>query len=223
METQIETNEKKPSPSLIGIFTSPGEQFERIRANPKIWVPLLIVAVVNVVGMGLMAMMMDAGTLIKQGVPEENAERFLGYTRIAMVATGVITPAIGALISSAIMIAIAKIANAQVTFRQLFSMNMYITFVTAVGHLLNMAVGSLIGTHAETHVTSLGGLLGKDESGVLGAIELFAIWATVLTGIGLYKTARFPKGLAWGVAIVFFLIGIGIAVIGTLLQGAPKL
>lgn len=223
METQIETNAVKQTPSLIGIFTSPGEQFERIRSNPKIWVPLIIVAVVNAVGMGIMAMMMDAGMLIKQGVPEENAESFLGITRIMMVATGVITPAIGVLISSAIMIAIAKIANAPVTFRQLFSMNTYITFVAAVGHLLNMAVGYLIGADAETHVTSLGGLLGKGSSGVLGAIELFAIWGMVLTAIGLYRTARFPKGLAWAVAIVFFLFGLGLAAVGTLMQGAPKL
>ncbi|RDU36790.1 YIP1 family protein [Neobacillus piezotolerans] len=223
METQIETNAAKQPPSLIGIFTSPGEQFKRIRTNPKIWVPLLIVAVVNAVGMGIMAMMMDSDMLIKQGVPEENADTILGFTRIAMVATGVITPAIGALISSAIMIAVAKISNAPVTFRQLFSMNTYISFVAAIGHLLNMAVGYLIGADAETHVTSLGGLLGKGSSGVLGAIELFAIWGMVLTAIGLYRTARFPKGLAWAVAIVFFLFGIGLAAIGTLMQGAPKL
>ncbi|WP_053365070.1 Yip1 family protein [Bacillus sp. FJAT-27245] len=222
METQIETNTTRP-PSLFGIFTSPGEQFDRIRTNPKIWVPLLIVGVVNAIGMGLMALMMDAGTLIKQGVPEEDAEMILGFSRIAMVATGIFSPAIGALILSAIQMAVAKVADTQVTFRQLFSMNTYISFVAAVGHLLNMAVGYLIGADADTHVTSLGGLLGKGSSGVLGAIELFAIWGMVLTAIGLYRTARFPKGLAWAIAIVFFLLGIGLAAIGTIMQGAPKL
>ncbi|RHW41521.1 YIP1 family protein [Neobacillus notoginsengisoli] len=223
METRVETNVQQQTPSLLGIFTSPSEQFERIRTNPKIWIPLLIVAVVNAVGMAMMAMMMDTDTLIKQGIPAENAEMFLTGTRIAMVVTGVLSPGIGAVVSSAIQLLIAKIAKVGVSFRQLFSMNTYITIVTAVGLLLNNAVAMAIRANPETPVTSLGGLLGKDQAGVLGSIEFFAIWAMILTATGLHKTARFSKALAWTITIIFFLIGLGIAMVGTLLQGAPKL
>lgn len=222
METQIETEVKNTSPSLLGIFTSPGEQFERIRANPKIWIPLLIVSVIYVAGMALMAMTMTADSLVKQGVPKENAETILMGARIGVVATGLLSPAFGALISSAIQLLVAKIAKADVSFRQLFSMNTYIGFISAIGLLLNMAVASAIGLDGETFVTSLAGVLGK-QGGFMSAIEVFSIWGMILTAIGLHKTGHFPKVLAWAVSIIFFLIGVGFTLIGIMLQGAPSL
>jgi len=222
METQVETNVEKSSPSLFGIFTSPGEQFERIRTNPKIWIPLLIVSVLYVAGMAVMAMTMTADSLVKQGVPKENAETILMGARIGIAATGLLSPAFGALISSAIQLLIAKIAKADVSFRQLFSMNTHIGIVSAIGLLLNMAVAAAIGLDGETFVTSLAGVLGK-QGGFMSAIEVFSIWGMILTAIGLHKTANFPKGLAWAISIIFFLIGIGFTLIGTLLQGAPSL
>ncbi|MES9689003.1 YIP1 family protein, partial [Bacillus sp. JJ353] len=49
MEANLEKNPVK-SPSIFGIFTSPGEQFERIKTKPAIWGPLLLVLVLTVVG-----------------------------------------------------------------------------------------------------------------------------------------------------------------------------
>ncbi|WP_256989046.1 hypothetical protein [Bacillus sp. EB106-08-02-XG196] len=43
----------------------------------------------------------------------------------------------------------------------------------------------------------------------------------IVTAIGLHKTGQLSKGLAWTIAIVFFLIGIGFTLISSLLQGAP--
>ncbi|CEG25598.1 Yip1 family protein [Bacillus sp. B-jedd] len=222
METQIETDVKKSSPSLLGIFTSPVEQFEKIRTNPKIWIPLLIVSVIYIVGMALMAMTMTVDTLIKQGVPKESAETILMGARIGVVATGLLSPAFGALISSAIQLLVAKIAKAEVSFRQLFSMNTHIGFISAIGLVLNMAVAAAIGLDGDTFITSIAGLLGK-QGGVLSAIEVFSIWGMILTAIGLHKTAHFPKVLAWAISIIFFLIGIGFTLIGIMLQGAPSL
>jgi Yip1 domain len=220
-QTEIITKELKPS--LLGMFTSPGEQFERIKQNPKIWLPLFIVSILYAIGMALMALSMDASTLIEQGIPEDQVDLVLGVTKVTIAITGILTPIIAVLISSAIHLIITKIASSPVTFKQLFSMNTYIAVIGAAGLILNTGIRYAIGGNSEIYVTSLAGLLNQDKVGVLGSIEVFAIWTMFITAIGLYKTAQLSKGLAWTIAIVFFLIGIGFTLIGSLLQGAPML
>ncbi|OCA83075.1 hypothetical protein A8F94_18235 [Bacillus sp. FJAT-27225] len=219
METQVETNEKQPSPSLIGIITSPVETFERIRKKPKIWVPLLIVTVIEVLAMWLMGRLLKPSDLAGQGIPDQDLGMAVEFTKYTMIGSGAITPILTVLVSSAIYLAIAKIAGSPVSFKQLFSMNTYLVFVTSIGHLLNMIIGNLIGTSYDTHVTSLAGLLGKDGAGVLAAIEVFTIWSTILTAIGLHKVAGLSKWLSWTVAIIFFLLGILLAVVGSMVPG----
>ncbi|MEH6995957.1 Yip1 family protein [Neobacillus drentensis] len=223
MENQTEIITKGQKPSLLGMFASPSEQFERIKQTPKIWVPLLILSILYAVGMTLMALSMDASTLIEEGIPEDQVDLILGITKVTVAITGILTPIIGVLISSAIHLIITKIASSPVTFKQLFSMNTYIMVIGAAGVILNTAIRFAIGGNPEIYVTSLAGLLNQDKAGILGSFEVFTIWTTIVTAIGLQKTAQLSKGLAWTIAIVFFLIGIGFALIGSLLQGAPML
>lgn len=223
MESQTEIITKEQKPSLLGMFTSPGEQFERIKQSPKIWVPLLIVSILYTIGMTLMALSMDASTLIEQGVPEDQVDLALGFTKVTVAITGILTPIIGVLISSTIHLIITKIASSPVTFKQLFSMNTYIMVIGGAGVILNTAIRYAIGGNPEIYVTSLAGLLNQEKAGILGSFEVFAIWTMIVTAIGLHKTAQLSKGLAWTITIVFFLIGIGFALIGSLLQGAPIL
>jgi hypothetical protein len=221
MENQTEIITKEQKPSLLGMFTSPGEQFERIKQVPKIWVPLLIVSILYAIGMTLMALSMDASTLIDQGVPEDQVDLVLGITKVTVAITGILTPIIGVLISSAIQLIITKIASSPASFKQLFSMNTYIMVIGAAGVVLNTAIRYAIGGNPEIYVTSLAGLLNQEKAGILSSFEIFTIWTTIVTAIGLHKTAQLSKGLAWTIAIIFFLIGIGFALIGSLLQGAP--
>ncbi|ETI69471.1 Yip1 family protein [Neobacillus vireti] len=223
MEMETELTTKKESPKLLGMFTSPGLQFERIKQNPKIWVPLIIISIIYAVGMTLMALSMDAETLVGSGIPEDQAEIFLVVTKVITAITGIFAPIITIVISSAIHLIIAKIANSPVSFKQLFSMNTYITIIAAVGLIINMTVRFVIGGDPRINITSLAGLLNQDKVGVLSFIEVFGIWGVILTALGLHKTAQFSKGLAWTIAIAFFLIGIGFGLVGTLFQGAAKL
>jgi hypothetical protein len=221
MENQTEMITKEQKPSLLGMFTSPGEQFERIKQSPKIWVPLLIVSILYAIGMTLMALSMDASIFIEQGIPEDQVDLVLGVTKVTVAITGILTPIIGVLIGSAIHLIITKIASSPVTFKQLFSMNSYIAVIGAAGIILNTGIRYAIGGNPEIYVTSLAGLLNQEKVGFLGSFEVFAIWTMIVTAIGLHKTAQLSKGLAWTIAIVFFLIGIGFTLIGSLLQGAP--
>jgi hypothetical protein len=223
MEVQKEVNVQKENPKLLGMFTSPGVQLERIKQNPKIWIPLIVISILYVIGMAFMALSLDAAALIEQGVPEDQVELVLTITKVTVAITGIITPIIGVLISSAIQLAIAKIASSPVSFKQLLSMNTFIMIIGAAGLILNMAIRYVIGGNPEIYITSLAGLLNQEKAGVLGSIEVFGIWTVILTALGLHKTAQFSKGLAWTIAIIFFLVSVGFGLIGTLLQGEPKL
>lgn len=220
MEVQTDVKTTKQKPKLFGMFTNPGEQFERIKENPKIWVPLLIVSIFYVIGMTLMSLSMDTSTLIDQGISEDEAALVLGITRVTVAITGIITPILAVLISSAIHLIITKIAGSPATFKQLFSMNTFIMVIGAAGVILNMVIRYAIGGNPEIYVTSLAGLLNQDITGVLSSFEIFTIWSTILTAIGLHKTGQLSKGLAWTIAIIFFLIGIGFTALGSLIQGA---
>jgi membrane protein, antimicrobial resistance system len=223
MELQKELNSLNENPKLLGMFTNPGLQFERIKQSPKIWVPLVLISILYVIGMAFMALSLDASTLIEQGVPEDQVNLVLTITKVTVAVTGIITPIFGVLISSAIQLAIARIASSTVSFKQLFSMNTFIMIIGATGLILNMVIRYAIGGNPEIYITSLAGFLNQEKAGVLGSIEVFGIWSLILTALGLNKTAQFSKGLAWTIAIIFFLISIGFGLIGTLLQGAPKL
>lgn len=223
MEVEKGLNTVKESPKLLGMFTSPGLQFERIKQNPKIWVPLIIISIIYAIGMTLMALSMDAETLVGSELPEDQAEIILVVTKVIFAITGIFAPIITILISSAIHLIIAKIANSSVSFKQLFSMNTYIMIIGAVGLIINMAVRYVIGGSSEIYITSLAGFLNQDKVGVLSSVEVFGIWGVILTALGLHKTAQFSKGLAWTIAIAFFLIGMGFGLVGTLFQGAAKL
>ncbi|MCM3571221.1 Yip1 family protein [Neobacillus mesonae] len=223
MEIQTEMNTQKENPSLIGMFSSPGKQFIKIKENPKFWLPLLIVSVLYVVGMALMAVSMDVQSLVDQGVPKDQAELILGFTKVTVVIVGIVTPIIGILISSAIQLLLAKFGSSTVSFKQLLSMNTFIMIIGAVGLVLNMAIRSAIGGNPDIYITSLAGVLNQDTAGVLGSIEVFGIWSTILTALGLQKTAQLSKGWAWTIAIIFFVVSIGFALAGSAFQGAPQL
>ncbi len=211
-----ELNSKLEKPRLIKMFWSPGEQFDRIRQNPRIWVPLIVVSIVYAIGMYLMTLSMDASYLGLDDMSEEEIAMVMAFSKVSVAVTGILTPVFVVLISSAIYLIFTKIAGSDVKFKQLFSMNTHIMIIGAVGLVLNMALRSAIGGNPEVFITSLAGLVNSEKAGVLGSIEVFSIWQTVLTAIGLHRVAGLSKGWAWGIAIVFFLVGIGFAILGTM-------
>ncbi len=220
MEEKIEKIDVEPKskPSLLGMIGSPVEQFEKILNRPIIWVPMLIVTLFTVIGSLLSFMSMDLGSVVGEDIGAEELALVEMVTRITVIITGLITPIFTVLISSAIVLAIAKIANKEVTFKQLFSMNTFIYFIPAIGLLINGIIHKLIGGNAEIMVTSLASLINSDSS-LLAGIELFSIWNLILFGIGLNKVARLSKGASWIITIIFFLLQIGLASLSGMMSG----
>lgn len=206
-------------PSLLGIIWSPTEQFERIRERPAIWGALAIITLLFIIGMWLQSLGVEVPEI--EGLTEEQLALTEVFATVGIIIGGLFTPVITILISSFIYWIVAKIAQSDVSFKQLFSMTTYITVIAALSLLVNGALNAIIGGGTEIVFTSLGWVVNAE--GAIGAffnnIEVFSIWGVILTALGLHKVAGFSKGLAWTIAIVFFVIGVIFAMISAGMAG----
>jgi len=214
----LETVEQvKGKPSLIGMIGSPSDQFVKMRLHPTFAIALTVVTVMFVIGMWLTTLTMDQ-LYQETELSGDELEMVMLIGKITTFITGILTPGLGALISSVVLLLIAKIVRSNVSFKQLFSLNIHLMFISAIGLILNTAVSAALDHSSTIYLTSLAGVLNS-ESAVLGSIELFSIWSAVLLGIGLQKLAGFSKTAAWLVVILTLLFSIGMAFIGSLFTG----
>lgn len=210
-------------PSLWGMIWRPGEQFERMKARPVFWGALIIVTV----------LMTIATVLTTMAIPDEHyelgpeagielAEEELALAKIFGLVFagfgGFIGTPIGILISAAIMLLIATLAQTGATFRQMLSLNSYIYVIGVIGALINAIVHLAVGGDPTVTVTGLNSVVREEgvAGSLLNGIEIFSIWTTILTAIGLHKVAGLSKGLSWTVAIAFFVFGLAVSLITAL-------
>src|SRR5699024_3880551 len=106
---------------------------------------------------------------------------------------------------------VGKIAQSEVKFKQLFSMNTFIFFISSIGTLINGIIIYIIGSSTGIQVTSIASILDNDNMTLVALtswIEVFSIWTLILTAIGLHKVAGFSKGLSWAIPIILTVLGI---------------
>lgn len=218
----VEEKPKLEKPSLLGMIMEPRKQFERIKDNPKIVIPLVVVTVLTIIGMLLMMSQMDF-------IGEDPEFANMGpdelmiitiFAQITFAITGLFTPAISILISACIFFVIAKIVKLEVSFKQLFSMATFVYIISLLGLIVNaVAFFGMSNPDPELYLTSLNSIIQAD--GALGAflvaIEIFTIWGLVLSAMGLQIVGKFSKGLSWGIVIGMFVIMTGFSVGTTVL------
>lgn len=216
---KLETGEPiVEKPSIFGMIWSPIEQFERIRERPRILGPMAIIVGLFIVGMLITMLSVDIGL---EGVSGEEMAAFAGIMAVVSGIIGVIAPVIGTLISSFIYWIIAKLAQSEVSFKQLFSMCTYIMIISALSTVINGIGIAILGGNGETMFTSIGSFIPAEGAigGLLNSIELFSIWGVILVALGLNKVANLSKGLAWTISIAFFVIGVVFTMIGAAFGG----
>ncbi|MRX71617.1 DUF1282 domain-containing protein [Bacillus lacus] len=227
MEQQTVTTETEQvrKPSLLGMIFSPGEQFDRIRMKPIVLVPLLIVVILGTLIAFLVVSSTDySAVLTEQGLPAEGEEAaaFQLITQLTGVIGGIIIVPLVILISAAIYFAVTKIAGSDVSFKQIFSLSIFLSFISTLGGVLNTLLAAALNLDPEVYLTSLQSLVGAEGAlgGILSGIEVFSIWVTVLSALGLQKVAGLSKTASWVIAIILFIGGLILAAAGGAFEGA---
>lgn len=203
------SNGKMEKPSLLGIVTSPVETFERIKQQPRVLLPLIVVLIISTLAAFLSVVSIDYSTLEE----DLGAEAAASVDTIATVGAffgGTVGVFFTLLISALILFAIVKIAGKQVRFKQMFSMSIFISIVSAIGTLLNAIILYFVGgENPEQTFTNLNSLIGAEGAlgGFLSSIEIFGIWGMVLTAFGLHQVGQLSKAASWTISIIFFVLG----------------
>jgi hypothetical protein len=214
----MEEIEKKPSPNLYKMFGKPSAQFELIDQNPRIWIPLLIITIIYILATTTKALLIRVEDLMLPGMTMEEGEFVLATAKAFVAISGFFIPIFSILIQSFVLYIIIKIFKKSTTFKQLFSMNTYISIISAMGLLVNNVLFTVTdGNNNGYLMTSLSGMF-NNQSSILGSIELFSIWEYILIAIGLQKVGKLSKSVSILIIILFFLFRIGVAWINTTLS-----
>lgn len=216
MEEANKASEKTgEKPKLFGMITRPVEQFLKIKQNPVIWVPLIIISLLMMVGATLTALNIDFthDPALQESIEVLGVDERMMIQLSALLAGlgSLFLPGIRALISTIIYIIIAKIIKKPVSFSQLFSMNTYILLISALGVLVNGLLSFILIGNASISFTSLAAIIQTDNlalESVFNMIEVFTIWGLVLTIIGLQKVANFSKRISVIIVVGFYLLSL---------------
>src|SRR5699024_12559094 len=110
-----------------------------------------------------------------------------------------------------IYLVIAKIIKKAVSFSQLYSMNVYVLFISAIDVLFTALLSFVLSGDSTIMFTSLAAMIQTDNlmvESVLSMIELFAIWGLILTIIGLQTVANFSKKFAITIVVGFYILSL---------------
>ena len=216
-----ETTEPSPLGAIAGVFVRPRETFEAMRPRPRYWLPIVILAVAQIV---FSLIVLESGAVANdaiakaeaKGTPPEQIDHMRQFFE---------SPAAPAIIGigGAVTIAFILLLGAGLAF---FTGNLMMGAGLAYRHYLSaQAHGAMIGLLDQAIRTAiawnkgtldirlgLGNLLG-DELGPLGrmldaATDPFVLWSTAVVALGVAVYAR--KGFTFGVLTVLpaFLVSI---------------
>ncbi len=214
-EEVFHNNQNEEKPKLLGMLMQPSTEFIKIKQNPVIWKPLIIISILMMI-----AGVMTALNIDYTNDPEiQEAIQILGMDerfmlKISALLAGVanlIIPGLTALITTVIYLVIAKVIKKPISFKQLYSMNTYILFISAIGMIVNGLLSMIITKDPSVVLTSLAAVIQTDNmmiKNVLIMVEFFAIWGLVLTIIGLQKVAGFSKVTATSFVLGFYILSL---------------
>lgn len=233
----------KPSGSLLEdcleIFYAPARVFER-RMGKNFLLPLVILVVATLVlyfaTRDLMAPAMDAQFRVamaqaQKANPNLTAEQLegmrgtMGKFAIVGILFGTI---VGPLLVGIILWLVGKAVGARQALGDAMNVAVFAWYPKLLGFIVAAAMAAILPAAAITSMLSVtlgvGHFLNPATTspllfGLLGRVELFTIWETVLLGIGLKVTGRVSTGSATVAAIAMWVIGALPSVLGGLRGG----
>lgn len=211
METNMNIQDvgvKKPS--LFGMITSPGLQFERMKTSKKVWGVFFLVALLQGLLGGLSAYIIHTSPEMLK-MKKELGELAGQSSLTSEVISGIGSSFAGAMIGTLFIAAIYKMFmmffGNDTPYKTLLNIVVYTNMVLIIGGLMNTILSLIFGT-GMTQYTSLGLLFteGTFAYGIGNTIEVFYVWNLVLIWLGLHITAGLSKVKASIPIIILFII-----------------
>lgn len=232
MEANVNTQKAGgEKPSLFGMITSPGLQFERMKTTEKVWGMFFIVALLQGLVGGLNSYITYTspemiemkkklgGALAEQGSLVSNL--------ISSTIWGIVGVMIATLVVAAIYKVFMMFYGNDTSYKKIVMIIVYADIIVIIGGLINGVIALILGA-GPTAYTSLGPLFdqGSLAYGIGNTIELFYLWNLVLIWLGLQVTAGLSKVKAAIPIIVLFIIKAGflaaiVVLIAKFLPGLP--
>ncbi|CCW06658.1 MULTISPECIES: Yip1 family protein [Bacillus] len=197
-------------PSLFGMITSPGLQFERMKASEKVWGMFFLVTLLQGLIGGLTTYVVNTSPeMIKM---QKELGGLAGKGSITSeviygIGSGFVGAMIGVLFVAAIYKVFMMIFGNDTSYKKLLTIVVYTNIILIIGGLINGIIALILDGGA-TQYTSLGPLFdqGSLAYGIGNTIELFYLWNLVLIWLGLQVTAGLSKVKAAIPIIVLFII-----------------
>ncbi|TCW47610.1 uncharacterized protein DUF1282 [Bacillus thuringiensis] len=211
METNMNIQDVSvKKPSLFGMITSPGLQFERMKTSKRVWGVFFLVALLQGLLGGLSAYVMHTSPemlKIKKELGEIAGQSSLTTEVISGIGSSFASAMIGTLFIAAIYKMFMMFFGNDTSYKTLLNIVVYTNIVLIIGGLVNTILSLIFGTGV-TQYTSLGLLFteGTFAYGIGNTIEVFYVWNLVLIWLGLHITAGLSKVKASIPIIILFII-----------------
>jgi hypothetical protein len=211
METNVEfENVQAKKPSLFGMISSPGLQFERMKATRPIGLPIFFMIVLMAIGGALASYISLNNPIIK----DINSTAGMKIPVSLTVGMGAFGAGIGGAISFFIIAAFYKLCmifmGNDTPYKKLLGITVYSSIISSIGLIVNGIIALLLGGYEATY-TSLAPLVGDNKTlkAIAGRFDIFDIWYYVVILIGMQIVAGLSKTKAIALVVILFLIGIG--------------
>ncbi|MED3323460.1 Yip1 family protein [Bacillus thuringiensis] len=222
MEANINTQDvgaKKPS--LLGMITSPGEQFERMKTSNAVWGAFwLLVLIAGLVG--------GFAAYVYSLTPEAiKLNKELGVTVSAAMTYGMgfgviaISMAFVFLLSAVVYKVLMVFISNDTSYKKLLAITVYSSVISLLGLLINTILAYILGGTGQEMYTGLEPIFASSSGvvkGIVSKFEVFTIWGYVITWLGLQITAGLTKKQATIITIVFFVLTLGMGALQGMFQ-----
>ncbi|MGH0413936.1 Yip1 family protein [Bacillus cereus] len=222
MEANINTQDvgaKKPS--LLGMITSPSEQFERMKTSNAVWGAFwLLVLIAGLVG--------GFAAYVYSLTPEAiKLNKELGVTVSAAMTYGMgfgviaISMAFVFLLSAVVYKVLMIFISNDTSYKKLLAITVYSSVISLLGLLINTILAYILGGSGQEMYTGLEPIFASSSGvvkGIVSKFEVFTIWGYAVTWLGLQITAGLTKKQATIITIVFFVLTLGMGALQGMFQ-----
>lgn len=201
-------------PSLFKVFYRPAEEFQKLRENPRILLPLVLILLINAVLSVIQAYALFDNPYFLKIVEEQMAlvpmemETYKMITIIGAPVGMVFGNLILLLMTAFLFWIFSVLFQGEATYKQMFSLSIYIMPIFILGSIIQFLPVYFFKLDPTIPITSLAGIISAEGvlKAFLGSIEIFTIWTSVLVAIGMKEVAQLPEKKARIAGGLYFVI-----------------